>query len=168
MDDALGVGGGERFRDLGPDGDGVVERQRPAAEHAREALAFDVLHDDVGMGVDVEDVVDRRDVGVGEPAGGARLAMETLARVGHAQPRFRRTLERDVPPEPRVFSQIDLAHAAAAEALQHGVRSNPLTNQEGASGCVRGAYSVRGMAVIRGPVQRHDDREGGSTAETGG
>ena len=136
MDDALGVGGGEGFRDLGPHGDGVVERQRPAAEHAREALAFDVLHDDVGMGVDVEDVVDGRDVGVGQPSGGARLAMETLARVGHAQPRLGRTLERDLPSEPRVFSEVDLAHAAASEALQHGVRSDPLTNHEGASGCV--------------------------------
>ena len=76
MDDALGVGGGEGFRDLGADGDGVVERQRPAAEHVREALAFDVLHDDVGLGVDVEDVVDGSDVGVGQPSGGARLAME--------------------------------------------------------------------------------------------
>ena len=86
MDDALGVGGGEGFRDLGAHGDGVVERQRPAAEHAREALAFDVLHDDVGMGVDVEDVVDGSDVGVVQPSGGARLAVEPLARVGHAEP----------------------------------------------------------------------------------
>ena len=33
-----------------------------------------------------------------------------------------------------------------SEALQHGVRSDPLTNLQGASGCVRG-YSVRSPAA---------------------
>ena len=70
-------------------------------------------------------------LGCVQPSGGARLAVETLARVGHAEPGLGRTLERDVPSEPRVFSKVDFAHAAASEALQHGVRVRPADQSPG-------------------------------------
>src|SRR4029079_14899021 len=128
MNHAACVRGGERVRDLQADLEPPLDGQGAAAEHRREALPLDVLHDDVRVAVDVEHVVDRGDVGMGQPAGGAGFAVQPFARVWSAQERLRRPLERDPTSKPRVLSEIDLSHASATESFDDGVGSYLLTD----------------------------------------
>ncbi len=135
MDHSTRVRRHERIGDLQSEIERAFDAQRPSGQDGREVLSLDVLHDDVRMGVDVEHVVDGRDVGVGETAGRGRFTVQTLARVGSAEKRGRRTLEGDAAPQPSVFGEIDLAHSPAAHALHDGVRANPLTDQSPSSLC---------------------------------
>ena len=82
VDDARGVGRGQPRRDLVDDADDRVERKRRLAhEPLRQALAREVLHDQVlgavGRGVVVDDL---DDVGVLQQRGDVRLAGELRQR----------------------------------------------------------------------------------------
>src|SRR5688500_2109650 len=115
MDDALVVSRRERVGDLNSEVQRAFDRHGTPPEDVREALALDVLHDDVRVGPDVEHVVDGGDVRVGESPGGAGFAVETPARIGEAEPGGGRLLERDLAAEPRVPREIHVSHAAGAE-----------------------------------------------------
>ena len=79
MDDAAGVGGRQRARDLAADLDDGLERRRPAAGLQRrpQRAPFDQLLDDVVIAAGgLADLVDDDDVRMIERGGGARLAEE--------------------------------------------------------------------------------------------
>src|SRR5205085_304225 len=76
-DHAVAVGEAEGGGHVGGDaGGGVGGRQALAAEDVRQALAVDVLHDDVVGRALLAPVVDAHDVGVVQVGGGLRLAAE--------------------------------------------------------------------------------------------
>ena len=62
MDDPLRVRGGEGRRELPADQANLRRRQRTARQVRGEADPLDVLHDDEGAAVLLEDVVDAGDV----------------------------------------------------------------------------------------------------------
>ena len=67
------------------------------------------------------DAMDRDDVRMREPGGRARLAQESLARLGGAREVRRQHLDGDVAVELHVAREVDDAHAAAAELALEGV-----------------------------------------------
>ena len=83
MDDAASVRVRERPRDLAQHARRVGRRERPArAEPLAERLALDVAHDEEDEAAGLADAMDRDDVRMREAGGRARLAHESLARLG--------------------------------------------------------------------------------------
>ena len=78
VDDGARVGRGEAVGDLDRDREERLQRQRAARQQLAQALPLDQLHDDVGGLVDLADLVDGDDVGVGDGGGGAGLLLEPL------------------------------------------------------------------------------------------
>ena len=76
VDDAGGVCGVERVGHLRDDAGDLGHRQRPAGEASRQRFALVVRHRDERLAGVVADLVDRRDVGMIERAGGARLPQQ--------------------------------------------------------------------------------------------
>jgi hypothetical protein len=79
MDDAFGVCGRQRGRQLETDADDTIDWHLSALEPPGEALSLDVLHDDERAFAVFDDVVNRRDVGVRDTCGGARFADDLRA-----------------------------------------------------------------------------------------
>ena len=111
----------ERVGDLHRDVEAVGHRQRPAGDARGEQLALDVLHRDEEAGLVLDQVVGHGDVRRAQQRGGLRLAHQARARFGVGVERGGEELERDLTAEPRVFREVDLAHAAAAEAFDDAV-----------------------------------------------
>jgi len=79
VDDADGVGRGERLADLIAEGDGLARDEAPAAAEALvEALAVEVLHRDVRAPLEDAGVEDADDVGVIQPSREADLVEEEI------------------------------------------------------------------------------------------
>src|SRR5690606_2064054 len=118
VDDPLGVRGGERAADLDRVGDGLLDRQPPAAADALlQRLALDVLEDDVGVAVVLAGVDDGDDVRVREAGGGAGLAPEALELVRLRRDVAVEQLDRHPPLQRLVEGPVDGGHATRAHLL---------------------------------------------------
>ena len=115
MDDSLLVRRLEGLGDLAGDGEGLVERERPALQPLGEVLALDELHDEGAHAARLLEAVDRGDVGVLQLGEDLRLALEAGEAVGVRGERLRQDLDRDLALELRVGRPVDDAHAALAE-----------------------------------------------------
>ena len=94
----------------------VRERDRVlAADEAGECFASDILHDDEWLRVVFAEVVDRNDIGMAERSGGARLARESLARVGQIEIAGE-YLDRDHSTENGVVGDVYRTHAPSTES----------------------------------------------------
>ena len=114
--DAASVRVGERPRHLAQHARRVGRRERAArAESLAERLALHVAHDEEDEAARLADAMDRDDVRVREAGRRARLAQESLARLGGAREVRRQDLDGDVAIELHVAREVDDAHAAAAE-----------------------------------------------------
>ena len=131
MDDLLPVGGSQRARDLaddGGDGNRLAGQGARAAQRGRQALAFQVLHDDVSLLVDDLAVVDLDDPGMLDDRRRARFVEEAghhvrvLAQCGEQE------LDRGPPADAPVVGEIDLAHSALSELLDEGVAADSPTD----------------------------------------
>ena len=115
MDDALLVSGGQALCDLYR----VVERcargNGPVAQSLTQRLALEQFRHDVGHAVVHADVVHREDVRVIQRRSGSRFLLEALKPAGIGRGIRGKHLDRDVAPESRVATAIDLAHSARAE-----------------------------------------------------
>jgi hypothetical protein len=123
VDDALGVGGVERAGRLAqPAQRGVVGDRAALLEAVGDGAAGHELHDHEDAAVVLADVVDRHDVGVrGEAGGGARLALEALARpVVLGQVRGEH-LDRDGAAEELVLGFPDAGHPAVRNMADDAV-----------------------------------------------
>ena len=127
VDDARVVQRGEGLEQVEGQRDRLFGGQRPALQPRRQGLAGEQLHDDVGLGVVLADLVDRAEVRVAHPGGGPRLAQEAAARrvVGALQ-----DLERDVPAERLVLGEVHSAHAALADDPHDPVASEALSGRQ--------------------------------------
>ena len=116
MDDALGVRGRERFRDLAGDAHGLADRQRSLARSDRPASRRRRAPAP-GRGRHPLPRCRRwrSDVRMIERGQGARLAAEPRQPIGILRAERRQDLDRDVASELRVAGAIHLAHAARAD-----------------------------------------------------
>ena len=97
MDDALGVRGLERIRDLNSQIEHFWEPEGMAIRQPLpQRLAFEQLHGQQRLTVGVVDLVDRADVRVVQRRGGARLALEALECEMVARELRRQELQRNV------------------------------------------------------------------------
>src|SRR6266516_1391222 len=120
MGDAVPVGVVERVADLAEQRRGGLGVEPPARlQHRPQGLAVDQLHDDEGQAALLTGVVDRHDVGVGEPRRGAGLAVELLAEVAVAGELGAGDLERDDPVELPVVRPVDGRHPALRDERDH-------------------------------------------------
>ena len=124
MDDALGVRGAERFGDFLGDADDFVGRQAAVEDAVAQGFAFEQLHDEIGIAVLLADVEDGADVGMVEGGGGACFAEETLAHAGHGVVALQQ-FNGDFAMQACVPGAVHMAHATAAQARLHLVRSEP-------------------------------------------
>jgi hypothetical protein len=120
VDHAGGVGGGESVAGGDERGDDLTPRSWRVAEPGAEGLAVDELHGEEHAMVDGADVVDRDDVGVGEPGEGLGLAEHAGLTAGVAGAR-QHDLEGDAAIELGVVGGVDHAHAAGAERIEQDV-----------------------------------------------
>ena len=93
----------------------AIERQPFGRDHLLERLTVDELEREKRHAVRFLDGMDRDDVRMIERGRGARLALEALAAIGIERKLAREHFERDVPLQPGVVGEIDLAHAAGAK-----------------------------------------------------
>ena len=80
MDDAVLVRRGERVRQLRADVHHFISGKRSPSQPREQRLARGVLHHDRGTDRRVDDVVDRGDVGMRQPGGGAGFGAEPVER----------------------------------------------------------------------------------------
>ena len=146
MDDVAAVRFVERIGNLRGDVDGFRNRHRAARDPVRQHFAFDVLHGDEEQVAMLDELVGDRDVRRSQHGGRARLAQQPGTAVGIALAIGVEELQRDLPAEPRVLGDVDLARAARPEPLVNVVVQDGLPGQ-------------RWLAPD--PLRR-DDRRGGS------
>ena len=102
---------------------GLAHRQRAAREPRAQRLAFEELRDDVRRTFERTELVDRRDVGVVEPAGGLGFLLEPAQAFGVQRERRGQHLDRDVALQALVARAVDLAHPSGAEEAEDLVRT---------------------------------------------
>ncbi len=96
--------------------------KRPIApEQRRDVLAVDVLHRQERRAVDLVDVVDAADVRVRHLTCHADFGVELRQARRVAIDVGRQKLERDLLSELQIVGAVDLAHAAAADALDDAI-----------------------------------------------
>src|SRR5262245_12797298 len=111
MDDALGVRGVERVRDLDRQGERRVVVQRLTTDACLERFSLEQLHHQVWAALRFAHVIDGANVGVVQRGGGARLALKALPR-GVVREPFWEDLESYVATEAGVASFVHFTHAA--------------------------------------------------------
>ncbi len=119
MDDAGRVNGLQSVQSLDAEAHGRRHGERPlAADAVANVLALDVLPDHVEAGVrQGREVVEDGDVGVLDLGGEAGLAHETLLRRGIGGQILAQDLDHPQLLQVNVAHQVNLTHAATAEAL---------------------------------------------------
>ena len=121
MDDAPAVRFGQRVGHLPGDVHGLAHGERAMGDARREDLALDVLHHQEVGALVLADVVDGGDVGGPQRRGGPGLGQQARAPFRVRLAGRGQELERDLASQPRVFGEVDLAHAARAQALAHAI-----------------------------------------------
>ncbi len=127
MNDAGGVGRIQRVGQLREDAGDLPNRHLTVRDARGQGFARVVGHGDERLAGMVADLVHRRDVGMIERAGGARLAQQAGRGFRIMDRSRRKKFERDPPFEFRIFGQIHRAHAAGAD-----VADDPVVRDVGA------------------------------------
>jgi hypothetical protein len=115
MNDALCMGGFERFGHLASDVERLRKRQRSAPDAPGEVLTLDELHHQRVAAVHLLEPVDRANVRMIERGEHARFSFEAHDVLALVSKRAREDFDRDVAAQPCVASAIDLAHPARAD-----------------------------------------------------
>ena len=126
VDEAFGVGGVERVRDLRHDVDGPRRREQTDADHGGEVDAMNEPHVDEKLAVDLAEVVDGDDVRFAQLGRQRRLAAEAHPVLGVGGELPGQAFERHDPVAPGVEGPKDLPHATAADELLQAVRAEEL------------------------------------------
>ena len=145
VDEPLLVRGVERARDLLEDPDGIDGLEAAArAEQRVQVGARHVAHRDVEVAVLLLGLVHGHDVGMVDPRGEARLALEALAKLGVLRELGGDELDRDLTAERELRRAEHDAHAAASDALLEPVVADCRSDVEHASALY--AQAPRGRA----------------------
>lgn len=129
MHDAVRVRRGEGGGDVGQRRQEPVRRERAGGELVAQRAAAHEFRHDVELAVDLFEREHRRDRGVREFRGRARLEPQAFPADRIAGVFRRERLQRDRPPEALVVRRVDDAHAAAAELFADEVGAQGLAGQ---------------------------------------
>ena len=100
----------------------ALHRQRPAGEHRREALALELLHDEVERPLrGAAEVGDVDDVLLPDGAGGDRLLLEPAHQVDVGRQLRPQDLHRHALAEHDVLGAVDGAHPALSDAGEEAI-----------------------------------------------
>ena len=147
MHDSLLVRRVECLRELGGDGQRLLERNRSLGEALCEVFAFHELHRQCDDSACVLEPVDRRDVRMIQRGEHLRLAPEAGDSLWIGREGLGQDLDRDLATELGVAGAIHLAHAASADGGEDLVRTDVGT---GAQGQARGLYAPAAGEAARG------------------
>jgi hypothetical protein len=128
MNNALGVSGVERIRDLDSEVEYFIQRQRLAADVISQTLAVNELHGDERP-VTLANVVDRADAGMVQSRSRVRLAPETFQGLSVLGNIFRKELQGNGPFQANVLGFVNYAHAACAKLLDYSEVRDGLADQ---------------------------------------
>ncbi len=128
MDDSLGMAGGQRVGNLDAHVEHLLDIHGLAVHEIAKALAFELLHDDVGLAVEVADIVDGADVGMIQLRGDARLTQEALQRLVIVEQVVRDELQRDAAAKASVFRLVYHPHSTATQLAQNVIVGNGLAD----------------------------------------
>ena len=128
MDDALGVRGVERIRDLNRQRDKLVILHRTRADGVLERQAIEKLHGDERLAFMLVNVVNGADVGMIQRRSGLRLALEAGQSLRIFGDIVGQEFQRDKAAELEVLRLVNHAHAAAAQLLDDAVMRDGLTD----------------------------------------
>ena len=128
MDDPLGMAGGQRIGHLDADVEDLIHLHRLAPQPVLQAHAFQLLHDDEGMAVEVLDVVNGADAGMVQLRSGARFQHEAAQGLGVVDQVVGNELQGDVAAQARVDRVVNHAHAATTELADDAVVRNGLAD----------------------------------------
>ena len=142
MDDAVIVGGFERFGDLPRDRQCFVDRNRSARDSLRQVLAFDEFHHQCSDTARLFQSVNVRDVRVIQRCEHLRFATESGEAIGIVGNGGKQDLDRNVAIQLRVAGAIDLTHPARTERGEDLERTETGAGNQGDAGSI---------AVISGP-----------------
>src|SRR5260221_7568501 len=93
------------------------------AEPVSQCLALDVAHDEEDEAVCLTHTMNRNDVRMREPGGGASLLHESLARRGECCEMHRENFDRNVAIELHVAREVNDSHSAASDFALEGILS---------------------------------------------
>ncbi len=147
MDDAFGMRGRQRRRQLPRHRQDGVERRLLPLDDDREVFTFDVLHHEERAAVVLDHVVDDGDVGMRDARGRTRFVKNPRAQLGGGRRRDE-AFQRDLPVQPRVVAEKHVAHAADAEPIEDHVRPDAIADVD-----VENVLPFRGRGR-RGAVER--------------
>ena len=161
MDDAFGMRGCERLRDLPREIQNAVHRHLGiVVDDVLQILALDEGHGDEAQAADIAHVVNAQDIFVGDLAGENQFLFEALQRVGLADGPFTHHLDGDGAVQFLVVRFVNAAHAALAEQ-----RVNAIARTEIAPGSDDGGvHHLNGFGLPQGhgsPAARTGLREVG-------
>ena len=125
---ALAMGRIERFGNLNSQPEHLFQFQRTARDQVLEGDAVQIFHDDVGLAVQLADVMDGADIWMVQRRCSLGLAAKAGQRLWIASNFFRKEFERNKPMQTGVFGLIDDTHAAAAELFNNFVVGNVLAD----------------------------------------
>ncbi len=131
MDDALGVRRGQRVGDLHRGLEKLFFRQRAGFNALLQRAALEQFHHHERVPVLLADVVDRADVRVVQRGRRARLALEAFLGVRVTEELLGQHLDRNLPAQPRVLGQVNLAHPALTDLLRDAVVQQCLAGFDG-------------------------------------
>ena len=115
MHDAAAVYRRQRIGDLKRSIECLVDRQRAMRQPLRKRVAVEQLHHQEVDAVRIADVIDNTDVGMPQRGGGARLAVEPIAKRAILAQMFRKDFDGDRAAEPRIRRAIDLPHPTTGQ-----------------------------------------------------
>ncbi len=121
MNDAFGMGGIERVRDLDAEVEDEVDGQRLAVDAVLERLSFEKFHGQKGPALLFADVIDGADVGVVQSRGSAGLAAEPVEHRKLAGDLIRQEFERDEAAQAAVLGLVHYAHSPTAKFFDHSI-----------------------------------------------
>ncbi len=115
MDDSPGVREAEAVRDLLHDAEDLIHGDgRAALDELLQVLALEQLHHHVEVPLLFDEVIDGDDIGVVEPGGVSRLALEALHEIGVGAESLGDDLDRDVTVQDGIVAFVDLTHGPFA------------------------------------------------------
>ena len=129
MNDALGVRGLQRIRDLNGDMEETIEFHRLAGDDVLQRCAVQEFHGDERAPGVFANIVNRADVGMIQRRGRLRLTFEPRQHLRVFGDLVRQEFQRHKAVQTGILRLVDHTHSPAAQFLHDAVMRNGMTNE---------------------------------------